>query len=56
MRVNRVRQFKKTVEVNEAMCLGCGNCMATCPKSAIYIQNFKPEQIMEMVNSVSEVA
>jgi heterodisulfide reductase subunit A len=48
--------IKKTVEVNDALCLGCGNCMATCPKSAVYVQNFKPEQIMGMVDSVSEVA
>jgi heterodisulfide reductase subunit A len=46
---------KKTVEVNDALCLGCGNCMATCPKTGVYVQNFKPEQIMNMVRSVSEV-
>lgn len=49
-------RIKKTVEVNEALCLGCGNCMATCPKNAIYVQNFKPEQIMKMVHSIAEVA
>jgi len=47
---------KKTVEVNDAVCLGCGGCMATCPKDAVYVQNFKPEQIMKMVHSVSEEA
>ena len=49
-------QIKKTVQVNEAVCLGCGNCMATCPKNAIYVQNFKPEQIMKMVHAIAEVA
>lgn len=42
---------KKTVEVNEAICKGCGVCMATCPKKGIYIQNYKPEMFNAMVDA-----
>ncbi len=42
---------KKTVEVNTSLCEGCGVCMATCPKKGIYVKNFRPDQIMAMVNA-----
>jgi heterodisulfide reductase subunit A len=42
---------KKTVERNEALCKGCGVCMATCPKMGIFVRNFKLEQLGEMVNA-----
>jgi heterodisulfide reductase subunit A len=43
--------IKKTVEVNEAACKGCGVCQATCPKKGIYIRGFKLEQISAMVEA-----
>jgi heterodisulfide reductase subunit A len=43
--------IKKTVEVNEAVCKGCGVCMATCPKDGIYIRHFKPEQFKAMIKA-----
>jgi heterodisulfide reductase subunit A len=49
-------QIKKTVEVNEAACKGCGVCQATCPKKGIYIRGFKLDQIAAMVDACLEVA
>jgi heterodisulfide reductase subunit A len=46
---------KKTVDRNKALCKGCGVCMATCPKLGIFVHNFKPEQLGEMVNAALEV-
>jgi heterodisulfide reductase subunit A len=47
---------KKTVDVNEAVCKGCGVCMATCPKEGIYVRHFKPEQFKAMIHAALEVA
>jgi heterodisulfide reductase subunit A len=49
-------QIKKTVQVNEAACKGCGVCQATCPKKGIYIRGFKLEQIAAMVEACLEVS
>ena len=49
-------QIKKTVEVNEAACKGCGVCQATCPKKGIFIRGFKLDQISSMVDACLEVA
>jgi heterodisulfide reductase subunit A len=46
---------KKTVEVDETACKGCGVCMATCPKKGIFVRGFKLEQIGAQVNSALEV-
>jgi heterodisulfide reductase subunit A len=48
--------IKKTVEVNEAACKGCGVCQATCPKKGIYIRGFKLDQIAAMVEACLEVS
>ncbi len=45
---------KKTVDANEAICKGCGICMATCPKEGIYVRHRKPEQFLAMVKSALE--
>jgi heterodisulfide reductase subunit A len=44
------------VEVNEALCRGCGMCMATCPKQGAYVRNFMPEQFSAMVRQILEVS
>ena len=49
-------QIKKTVQVNESACKGCGVCQATCPKKGIYIRGFKLDQIAAMVDACLEVA
>ena len=38
-------KIKKTVEVNEILCKGCGSCTATCPKQGIYAAGFSLEQL-----------
>jgi heterodisulfide reductase subunit A len=43
--------IKKTVEVNEVLCKGCGTCMATCPKMGIFVKGFTLEQISAQVNA-----
>lgn len=48
--------IKKTVEVNESACKGCGVCQATCPKKGIFVRGFKLEQIGAMVDACLEVS
>jgi heterodisulfide reductase subunit A len=42
---------KKTVEVNQVLCKGCGSCMATCPKQGIYVAGFTLEQLNAQVDA-----
>jgi heterodisulfide reductase subunit A len=42
---------KKTVEVNEILCKGCGSCMATCPKQGISVAGFSLEQLGAQVEA-----
>jgi heterodisulfide reductase subunit A len=48
--------IKKTVEVDELKCKGCGVCMATCPKQGIYVRNFKLEQIAAQIEAALQTA
>ena len=48
--------IKKTVDLNEAICKGCGTCMATCPKKGIYVRNFKLEHIAAQVEAALQTA
>ena len=36
--------------INEAMCKGCGACVATCRGTAIKLHGFEDEQILRMLN------
>jgi heterodisulfide reductase subunit A len=47
--------IKKTVEVNESACKGCGSCQATCPKKGIIVRGFRLDQIGAQVNAALEV-
>ena len=42
---------KKTVETNEAICKGCGSCMATCPKQGIFVSGFTIDQLSAQVEA-----
>jgi ferredoxin len=42
---------KKTVEVNQVLCKGCGSCMATCPKKGIYVAGFTLDQLEAQVDA-----
>ena len=44
-------EVKKTVEVNEVLCQGCGSCMATCPKQGINVAGFTLEQLSAQVDA-----
>jgi heterodisulfide reductase subunit A2 len=48
--------LKKTVEVNETLCKGCGSCMATCPKRGIDIAGFTLDQLDAQVNAALGMA
>jgi heterodisulfide reductase subunit A len=47
-------EIKKTVDRDIALCKGCGVCQATCPKSAIVVNNFKLDQLADMVDAALE--
>jgi heterodisulfide reductase subunit A-like polyferredoxin len=49
-------KMKKTVEVNEIACKGCGSCMATCPKQGIYVAGFSLEQLEAQVDAALGLA
>jgi heterodisulfide reductase subunit A len=44
-------KLKKTVEVNEILCKGCGSCMATCPKQGILVAGFTLAQLEAQVDA-----
>jgi len=44
-------ETKAKVEVNEALCKGCGVCMATCPKKGIDVRRFTLDQLQAMVDA-----
>jgi len=47
---------KKTVQVNEALCKGCGSCMATCPKRGIEVAGFTLDQLGAQVEAALGLA
>jgi heterodisulfide reductase subunit A len=47
---------KKTVEVNEIKCKGCGSCMATCPKMGIQVAGFTLGQLEAQVEAALAIA
>ena len=47
---------KKVIEVNEALCKGCGTCQATCPKRGVFIRGFTLDQITAQVEAALESA
>jgi heterodisulfide reductase subunit A len=49
-------QVKKTVEVKEVACKGCGSCMATCPKQGIMVAGFTLDQLSAQVDAALGIA
>jgi len=40
--------------VNAALCQGCGACVVACPNKASQVHNWRPEQILAMVDALYE--
>ena len=38
-------------EVNPALCQGCGACVTACPNKACVVRNWRPEQMLAMVEA-----
>lgn len=38
--------------VNAALCQGCGACVVACPNKASQVHNWRPDQIMAMVDEL----
>jgi heterodisulfide reductase subunit A len=43
---------KKVSRINEAVCKGCGVCVAACPSSAITGRHFTAEQLVAEIEGV----
>jgi heterodisulfide reductase subunit A len=42
----------RVAEVNPALCQGCGACVTACPNKACTVHNWRPEQLLAMVDAV----
>jgi heterodisulfide reductase subunit A len=45
-------QVVRRAQVNPALCLGCGACVAVCPENAINIQGWTLKQYEAMVDLI----
>ncbi len=44
------------VSHNEVKCMGCGICAGVCPAKAFQVNNFKDDQILSMIDALTEPA
>jgi heterodisulfide reductase subunit A-like polyferredoxin len=42
------------VEIEPAMCMGCGSCAVECPNDAITFRNYDEEQILEIIEDLAK--
>jgi heterodisulfide reductase subunit A len=38
--------------VNAALCQSCGACVVACPNKASQVHNWRPEQVLSMVDAI----
>jgi heterodisulfide reductase subunit A len=43
---------KNVANINEALCKGCGTCVAACPAGAITGRHFTTEQIIAQIEGL----
>jgi heterodisulfide reductase subunit A-like polyferredoxin len=43
---------EKLIEINEAICHGCGVCAGVCPRQTIQLSYFEDEQIMSAIDAL----
>ena len=53
--VPRFNEDKGEIEIDEAMCHGCGVCTAVCPRQAISLSYFEDDQIMCKIDALLDV-
>ncbi|HEX7975414.1 MAG TPA: CoB--CoM heterodisulfide reductase iron-sulfur subunit A family protein [Anaerolineales bacterium] len=49
----RIHPLWKIATVNAALCQGCGACVVACPNKASQVHNWRPDQILAMVDELS---
>jgi heterodisulfide reductase subunit A len=47
-----IHPVRHVATVNVALCQSCGACVAACPNKACYVRNWKPSQVLAMLNEV----
>ena len=43
---------KKVSKINDAICKGCGACVAACPSAAIKHKHYTTEEIMAQIEGI----
>jgi len=47
-----IHPVRHVATVNVALCQSCGACVVACPNKACYVRNWKPSQVLAMLNEV----
>ena len=50
--VPKFNEEKGVVEISPAECHGCGICVSECPAKALQLQQFKDDQVLEMIDAL----
>jgi heterodisulfide reductase subunit A len=49
----QIHPLKHIATVNASLCQSCGACVTACPNKACYVHNWRPDQIMAMIDEVN---
>jgi heterodisulfide reductase subunit A len=47
-----IHPVRHVATVNAALCQSCGACVVACPNKACYVRNWKPSQMLSMLNEI----